>query len=239
MQVERMGLVPYGPMLTLQESRQQQVAEGLRPDTLFVLQHRAVVTTGRNTAEGHVLVSRAHLAARGVDYFETGRGGDVTYHGPGQLVGYPIVALQPAEQDVRTYVHKLEEVLIRTAADFGVRAERVEGLRGIWVGNNKLAAIGVRMSRWVTLHGFALNVSIDLGDFGLIVPCGLVGRGVTSLAQELGRAPPLQQVEDRLVDHCGEVLQRVCVEAVPSQLSPAAARSAAAPGGGEERTTYV
>ena len=241
LQVERMGLVPYGPMLALQEQRQQQIAAGERSDTLFLLQHHAVVTTGRNTGAGHVLASQARLAHLNVDYFETGRGGDVTYHGPGQIVGYPIVALQPGEQDIKAYVFKLEEVLIRTAADFGVVATRVDGLRGIWVGNNKLAAIGVRLARWVTLHGFALNVSVDLDAFGLIVPCGLVGRGVTSLGQELGAAPAAQEVEDRLVDHCAAVLQRTCVPAVPTQLPQAAAPQGAARVGAsfEKRKQHV
>ena len=119
LRVERLGKVPYGPMLALQEARHAQVAAGVCDDTLFLLEHEAVVTTGKNTGAGHVLVSRSGLAARGVAFFETGRGGDVTYHGPGQIVGYPIVALQGAEQDVKAYVHRLEEVLIRTAADFG------------------------------------------------------------------------------------------------------------------------
>ena len=211
LQVERLGRVPYGPMLALQEARHADVAAGVCQDTLFLLEHDPVITTGRNTGASHVLASRATLAARQVDYFETGRGGDVTYHGPGQLVGYPILQLEPHEQDIRAYVHRLEEILIRTAADFDVVAERVAGLRGIWVGNDKLAAIGVRIARWTTCHGFALNVSTRLEDFDLIVPCGLYDRGVTSLEKLLGAPMPMATVHERIVHHAAEILQRTAV----------------------------
>jgi lipoyl(octanoyl) transferase len=139
------------------------------------------------------------LSARGIDVFEAGRGGDVTYHGPGQIVGYPIIDLKPDRQDVHRYVRDLEEVLIRTAAGFGIDAGRVKGLTGVWVGEEKLAAIGVRIARWVTSHGFALNVSTDLDHFRLIVPCGIADRGVTSIEQLLGRPVDRTAVEERLV----------------------------------------
>jgi len=148
------------------------------------------------------------LAARGVDVHETGRGGDITYHGPGQIVGYPIINLQPDRCDVHRYVRDLEEVLIRTASDYGVEAGRVEGLTGVWVGREKLAAIGVRISRWVTSHGFALNVTTDLEYFNLIVPCGIADRSVTSLAALLGRPVDRTGVEDRIAAHFGEVFAR-------------------------------
>lgn len=234
-----MGLVPYGPMHTLQEQRHREVAAGEADDTLFLLEHHRVVTLGRNTGQKagqggapqggtrtdppraeHLLVSEEHLRQRGVELFATGRGGDVTYHGPGQIVGYPILQLQEeeGERDIKRYVGLLEEILIRTAADFGVAATRVEGLRGIWVGNDKLAAIGVRISKWTTMHGFALNVSTHLEDFGLIVPCGLHGRGVTSLEKLLGQAPSLREVEDRLVAHGELILNRAAQEAPPTPL---------------------
>jgi len=213
-----MGMTAYGAMLALQERRHREVRDDEQDDTLFLLEHLPVVTSGKNTGTGHLLADKAELKRRGVSLFETGRGGDVTYHGPGQIVGYPIVQLFDDERDIRKYVWCLEELLIRTAADFGVEAQRVEGLRGIWVGNDKLAAIGVRISRWTTMHGFALNVSTDLSGFDLIVPCGLHGRGVTSLERLLGEAPPLSVVEDRLSIHASELLARDSYQAEASIL---------------------
>lgn len=218
LQVERMGRVPYGPMLALQEARHEAVADGRGAETLFLLEHEPVVTLGKNAGGEHVLVPRAQLAARGIELFATSRGGDVTYHGPGQLVGYPILALGPGEQDIKAYVYRLEELLIRTVADFGVGAARVEGLRGIWAGNAKIAAIGVRIARWTTLHGFALNVATDLSGFAVIVPCGLHGKEVTSLARLLGSAPSLRAVEDRIMVHAQAVLGREVYEAAPTPL---------------------
>jgi lipoyl(octanoyl) transferase len=145
---------------------------------------------------------------------EAGRGGDITYHGPGQIVGYPILDLKPDRCDVHRYVRDLEEMLIRAAADFGVGAGRIAGLTGVWAGDRKLAAIGVRISRWVTSHGFALNVTTDLAFFDLIVPCGIADRGVTSLARLLGAGVPSRhEVEDRIVSRLGEVFDREPVEA--------------------------
>lgn len=206
--VERLGIVPYGSAQALQTERHTQVADGQCDDTLFVLQHAPVITTGRHAGRQHLTASADVLAARGIEVFETSRGGDVTYHGPGQLVGYPVIALQPNEQDLKNYVTCLEEILIRTAADFDVLAERVTGLRGIWVGNDKLAAIGIRIARWVTSHGFALNVHTDLTAFELMVPCGLHGRGVTSLARLCKRPPSMHEVETAVVAHTAEVLGR-------------------------------
>ena len=218
LRVERMGMTAYGTMLALQESRHGQVRDDQQDDTLFLLEHLPVVTTGKNTGTGHILADHDELKRRGVTLYETGRGGDVTYHGPGQIVGYPIVQLCDEERDIRRYVGCLEEILIRTAADFGVKAERVQGLRGIWVGNDKLAAIGVRISRWTTMHGFALNVTTDLSGFDLIVPCGLHGRGVTSLQRLLGESPPLSVVEDRLSIHAAEFLGRDPYQAEASSM---------------------
>ena len=167
----------------------------------------------RDPAHSHILASSAELTARGIEVHETGRGGDITYHGPGQLVGYPILDLKPDRRDVHRYVRDLEEVLIRTAADTHIDAGRVEGLTGVWVGREKLAAIGVRIARWVTSHGFALNLATDLGYFGLIVPCGLADRGVTSMAQQLGRDVDRREVEDRIVVRFCEVFERTPITA--------------------------
>ncbi len=218
LQVERMGVVPYGPMLWLQEARHAEVAERGAPETLFLLEHTPVVTLGKNSSGENVLLPRQLLEARGVELFATGRGGDVTFHGPGQIVGYPIVRLGEGEQDIKRYVWRLEEVLIRTVAEYGVAAQRIDGLRGIWVGNDKIGAIGVRVARWATLHGFALNVATDLDYFRLIVPCGIHDKGVTSLARLLGKAPPLAEVMDKLAHHTSAVLERAKVSAPASDL---------------------
>lgn len=204
-----LGRVPYREALALQEQVHQEVVAGLRPDTLLLLEHDPVITTGRQVVAENTLISPEERARLGIDFVTTGRGGDVTYHGPGQLVGYPIVALQPHEQDIRGYVHALEEVLIRTASDFAVQAQRVAGLRGIWVGNDKLAAIGIRLVTWVTLHGFALNVATNLAHFEHIVPCGLHGRGVTSFAKlRPDAAPSMLDVRRRVAYHASVVLRR-------------------------------
>jgi lipoyl(octanoyl) transferase len=208
--VRRPGVVSYEDGLAIQADLVARRKAGEIPDTLLLLEHPPVITLGVKTRQkrDHVLASDEELAAQGVGLFETGRGGDVTYHGPGQLVGYPILDLKPDRQDAHRYVRDLEEVLIRVCADYGITAGRVEGLTGVWVGNEKIAAIGVRLSRWVTSHGFALNVSTDLSHFGLIVPCGIVDRGVTSLERVLGAAPPMPDVQDRVVTHLTAVFGR-------------------------------
>jgi lipoyl(octanoyl) transferase len=204
-EVKRLGRVDYADALELQKTLVEQRKQGLIPDQLLLLEHPDVITLGVRTRgdRSHVLATPADLEAAGVPLFETGRGGDVTYHGPGQLVGYPIFDLKPDRCDVHRYVRDLEEALIRTVAAFGIRAGRVKGLTGIWAGPEgreaKLAAIGVRISRWVTSHGFALNVSTDLSRFGLIVPCGIEDRGVTSMAEQLGRDVRMAEVEDAVV----------------------------------------
>jgi lipoyl(octanoyl) transferase len=201
--VRRLGLVPYPEALDLQRSLVDERRAGRIHDTLLLLQHPPVLTLGVRGDGGraHILASGEALSARGISVHETGRGGDVTYHGPGQIVGYPIVDLKPDRCDVHRYVRDLEEVLIRTARDYGIAAERVSGLTGVWVGAEKLAAIGVRIARWITSHGFAFNVSTDLDDFQLIVPCGIADRGVTSLERLLGRTVELADVEDRIAGH--------------------------------------
>lgn len=199
--VRRLGVVPYADALALQHTLVEDRRAGRIPDTLLLLQHPHVVTIGvRKGGASHVIAPLARLAELGVELVETGRGGDVTYHGPGQIVGYPIVDLRPDRQDVHRYVRDLEELMLRVSADLGLHATRVEGLTGAWVGSDKIGAIGVRISRWITSHGFAFNVATDLDYFRLIVPCGIRDRGVTS-AERLGAARPLAEVEDLFVRH--------------------------------------
>ena len=220
MRIERMGTsIPYGPMFALQEARHHEVRADTSRETLFLLEHTSVVTLGKNASEGNLRLSNQEYASRGIEVVETGRGGDVTWHGPGQIVGYPIIHFAEHERDIRKYVWNLEEVMIRTAADYDVVARRVEGLRGIWVGEEKLAAIGVRIARWTTLHGFAFNVEPDLTNFSLIVPCGIANKGITSLKKLLGHASPsLADVERQLCRHLGDVLGRKLVESNASPL---------------------
>jgi lipoyl(octanoyl) transferase len=205
--VRRLGVVPYGDALELQRSLVDDRRAGRIGDTLLLLEHPHVITLGVRGGRSHVLASAGTLAARGVEIHETGRGGDVTYHGPGQIVGYPILDLNPDRRDVHQYVRDLEEVLIRTAADFGIASGRVSGLTGVWVGDEKLAAIGVRIARWITSHGFALNVTTNLDYFDLIVPCGIADRGVTSMSRLLGHPVELGTVQEHLVSHFNNVFQ--------------------------------
>lgn len=208
--VQRAGLVPYETALALQADLVAARKADTISDTLVLLQHPPVITLGVKVRQSrdHVLGTDAELHARGIALFEAGRGGDVTYHGPGQLVGYPILDLKPDRLDAHRYVRDLEEVLIGVCADFGLDAGRKSGLTGVWVGDEKVAAIGVRLSRWVTSHGFALNVHTDLAHFDLIVPCGIRDHGVTSLERLLGVAPPMDGVEARVIHHLCRVFDR-------------------------------
>lgn len=206
--VRRLGRIPYAEGLELQARLVQQRQAGEIPDTLLLLEHDPVFTIGRNGKADNVLVPEDALKAQGFDVFETGRGGDVTYHGPCQVVGYPVLDLSPDRRDVHRYVRDLEEVMIRTCAAYGLQGSRVAGRTGCWIGDEKIGAIGVRISRWVTSHGFALNVNTDLSAFRLIVPCGISDRGVTSLERKLGRAVPLDEVMDRLEADLASVLER-------------------------------
>ena len=209
-EIRRLGLLPYAEALALQRSLVEDRQRGRIEDLLLFVDHPHVLTLGARGGGGrsHILESADRLAELGVEVHETGRGGDVTYHGPGQIVGYPILDLKPDRCDVHRYVRDLEDVLIRTAADFGIRAHGVTGLTGVWVGREKLAAIGVRIARWVTSHGFALNVSTDLAYFDLIVPCGIADRGVTSLEALLKRSVSRRDVEERLAANFAVVFDR-------------------------------
>ena len=196
--VRRLGRVRYADGLALQERLVEQRKSGAVPDTLLLLEHEPVFTLGRNARQENVLFPAEALRERGFDVFEAGRGGDVTYHGPGQLVAYPILELPHERRDVHRYVRDLEEVMIRLCADYGLPAGRVPGRTGCWVGDDKIGAIGVRISRWVTSHGLAFNVTTDLAPFRLIVPCGISDKGVTSLLRLLGREVPMDEVMERL-----------------------------------------
>jgi lipoyl(octanoyl) transferase len=208
-EVRRLGLVPYGEALDLQKVLVEERRAGRVPDLLILLQHPPVITLGvRRDSRSHVTASEQHLATRGVEVYEAGRGGDVTYHGPGQIVGYPVLDLRPDRCDVHRYVRDLEEVMIRVCADYGIAAHRVDGLSGAWVGTEKIGAVGVRISRWITSHGFAFNVNTRLEDFQLIVPCGIADRGVTSLGKLLGGELPVAEVEDRFIRRFAEVFDR-------------------------------
>lgn len=202
------GQTSYDEGLTLQQQRVAERSCDLQPDALFLVEHPHVFTLGRGADGSNVLVSEAQLAELNASLYHTGRGGDVTYHGPGQLVGYPVISLKPDRCDVHRYVRDLEEVLIRTVRHFGISAIRVAGLTGIWVGDEKLAAIGVRIARWVTSHGFALNVSTDLSFFDRIVPCGIRDKGVTSIEKLIGHRLPLDHVAEVAAQEFGVVFER-------------------------------
>ena len=212
------GRLAYEDGLALQERLVEERRSGAAPDTLVLLEHDAVVTLGRGADPAHVLMDRARLAARGIGLFVTGRGGDVTLHAPGQVVGYPILALEGDRRDTHGYLRDLEEVMIRVARDFGVESGRIEGLTGTWVGSDvarrratglKLGAIGVRIhSGWITSHGFAFNAENDLSLYDVIVPCGIRGKGVTSLARLLGRPVPVKDVMERCEARFREVFER-------------------------------
>ena len=213
LEVRRLGLVPYADGLELQRRLVEDRKADRIPDTLLLLQHPHVLTVGvKKDGKEHILATPERLSSLNVDVFETGRGGDVTYHGPGQLVGYPIIDLNPDRRDVHKYVRDLEEVMIRVCADYGLAAGRVAGFSGAWLksdrGEEKIGAIGVRISRWITSHGFAFNVTTNIDFFNLIVPCGIADKGVTSLAAKLGNAPAMTAVEDRFVEHFATVFDR-------------------------------
>ena len=210
--------MPYDEALELQRTLVEQRKSGSIPDTLLLLEHPHVVTLGVRKGGGraNILATPEKLRAMDVAVHEAGRGGDVTYHGPGQLVGYPIIDLRPDRQDVHRYVRDLEEVLIRSCADFNIAAERLNGFTGAWVndrsrGLEKVAAIGVRIARWITSHGFAFNVNTDLNFFDLIVPCGITDHGVTSLARVVGRPVEMRSVEESIVHHFARVFSREAI----------------------------
>ena len=211
-----LGRVAYEPAWAVQKAVQARLIAAKRatppealPHVLLLVEHPPVYTLGKSGDAAHLLLSEDALRARGASFFRIDRGGDITFHGPGQLVGYPILDLDRVFTDIHRYLRELEDVVIRTCADDGVHGGRVEGRTGVWIGpdargpERKICAFGIRCSRWVTMHGFALNLNTDLAWFGLIVPCGIADRGVTSLARELGRPADEAAVRDRLLHHFG------------------------------------
>ena len=216
--------IGYEPAFALQREIVATRKAGVVPDVLLFCEHPHVITLGRNGARTNLLAGERVLRQMNVEFHETDRGGDVTYHGPGQVVGYPILDLTQHRRDVRWYVEQLEEVMIRTAADYGLAARRIICKHGIWIdashsqepgsqeprsqekgGEEKLGALGVHLSRWVTSHGFAFNVSTDLRYFDLIVPCGLAGKRATSLERALGRTVPIEEVRERMAGHFAKI----------------------------------
>ncbi len=209
--LHRLHLVTYENGMKLQERLVELRQREEIPDQLLLLEHPPVITLGRGGDQTNLLATPKELEHSGVRFYETTRGGDITYHGPGQIVGYPILHLGENNRDVRKYVTAIEETLIQTVAEYGITASRVDGRRGIWVGNDKIAAIGVRIARWVTSHGWALNVNTNLDHFNLITPCGLHGTGVTSIERETGRRVPLDEVREVLASKFAGVFQRELV----------------------------
>ena len=201
LRVVRLGRTPYAEAFAAQRALVRRIAEApeTTPDTLVLLEHPPVITVGRRGTPDHVLATPEALARQGVELHETNRGGDVTYHGPGQIVGYPVFALSRHGRDVHEHMRRIERALIGVLDAFGVMARQRDGLTGVWVEDRKIASIGIAVSHWVAYHGFALNVNPDLSHFGLIVPCGLRGVEITSLERELGQAPPMDTVRDLVV----------------------------------------
>src|SRR5437588_12316038 len=205
LKVERLGRVEYGAGLDRQKRTERAGLTGEQPDTLLLLEHPHTLTLGRRSGPNGIIVTKELLRARGVTVFETNRGGKVTYHGLGQLVGYPIINLSPDREDVHRFVRDLEEVLIRTMGDLAIEAFRIPGLTGVHTSRGKVAAIGVHIARWITTHGFALNVNTDLSFFNLIIACE--GEPVTSMKELLGREIGMSKVEDRIIERFAEVFE--------------------------------
>lgn len=215
-------MLPYAPACALQQRLVEARKAGAIPDVLLFCEHPHTITLGRNGKKENLRASNHLLAQMNVTFHETNRGGDITYHGPGQIVGYPILDLTELRRDVRWYVQQLEEIMIRATADFKVTAARIPDRHGIWVGlpptEEKLAALGVHLSRWVTSHGFAYNVATDLRYFDLIVPCGIAGKRATSLERVLDRAVRTDEVRPRLAAHFGEMFERDMLEVSRAEL---------------------
>jgi lipoyl(octanoyl) transferase len=216
------GFLPYARACALQHHLVAARKFGAIPDVLLFCEHPHVITLGRNGKKENLHANDRLLAQMNVTFHESDRGGDITYHGPGQIVGYPVLDLTEHRRDVRWYVEQLEETMIRASGDFEVTAARVEGRHGIWVGkppaDEKLAALGVHLSRWVTSHGFAYNVATDLRYFDLIVPCGIAGKRATSLERVLDRAVRTDEVRPKLAAHFGDLFERSMISVSLAEL---------------------
>ena len=213
------GRLSYEDALALQMRICERKKAGMSADVLILLEHPPVITLGRNADWRNLVVSEETLRVRGVSLHRADRGGDITFHGPGQLVGYPLLKLEPHEQDTHRYMRNLEETIIRLLGEFGIQAGREKNLTGVWTAAGKICALGVHISRWVTRHGFALNVNTDLSFYDLIVPCGLVGKRVHSMQKALGRDVDLHEVAEKLTGHFGRVFQRDMKLITPEELA--------------------
>jgi lipoate-protein ligase B len=217
-EVTHLGRTRYAEAWELQRQLFELCRRGLTGDTLLLTEHDAVYTLGKSADDNHLLASEEELTRDGTEVFHIDRGGDITYHGPGQIVGYPILNLQHFTPDIHLYLRQLEEVIIQSLARFGIEGGREEGLTGVWVRGEKVAALGVRVSRWTTMHGFALNVNTDLQKFARIIPCGIFHKGVTSMEQLLGRPIPLSDVEGVLVESFVHVFGCTALMTPPAAL---------------------
>jgi len=234
-----LGRVDYASALDLQMRVCAAKKEGMDPDVLLLLEHPPVITLGRNGKWHNLLASEEVLRARGVARFEIDRGGDITFHGPGQLVGYPIMRLEPGERDVHLYMRNLEECLVRMLAAYGIAAYRDPKYTGVWTADGKIAAMGVHLSRWITRHGFALNVNTDLSYYELIVPCGIAGKTVTSMGRALRRPVDLEQVAERVAAEFAALFGRRLEWHAREELMSELARIRQDPPGEQDRAAAV
>ena len=216
--VANLGRTRYGETWDLQHKLFELRRDDQIDDMLLFTEHEHVYTIGKGGDDNHLLASDGELSASGAEVFHIDRGGDITYHGPGQVVGYPIIDLHHHSPDIHKYLRQLEEVIIGALSTYGIEGTREEGLTGVWIHGEKVAALGVRVSRWVTMHGFALNVNTDLARFGRIIPCGIFHKGVTSMKQILGREIPLEEVEDKLTEFFASVFRSTAVVITPDAL---------------------
>jgi lipoyl(octanoyl) transferase len=204
---KKYGIVPYSQALEIQKQLVEKIQNGEANDTLLLLEHNPVITIGKNGNEDNLLVNKESLQKSGIEIARIDRGGDITIHSPGQLIGYPIINLQRYKSSVKWYVNRIEELLIRTLAHYEISANRMDGLTGVWVGQNKISAIGTRISRWVTSHGFALNVNNNLDYFNLIIPCGIKDKGITSISKILGKDMDIEDVKNIVIKEFGKVFE--------------------------------